>query len=348
MKKIIMTKEELDELFERYDQVHDELIELKAMDTAHLINLREEFDENIDIFADREDVCKALKIWDKKNDEKIMDTYSTYEIYYQCIEKNVFVKEMKEFLLNYISEIEDEISEIKEEEIKEQTELDNLKAEISEKTRLNFEDIEIVESNEEEVYYKYYNEEDDKLSHNTLYRVDNVLSRIKNCKSQNSELKLYTEDTNPSNMYYTFLYRYNNYTLLKVEITEHFKKDSDNTTDFNNFYWVAKDCTFKVVFENNWMGGEVIKTVYNAWCKDRKRFDDIQTAVIFMLSQKDGVSEEVFSEQLKQIRKGKGITQKQACEMLNVPKRTYENWEYGIRTPAQYVQYSVIETLKSI
>lgn len=53
-----------------------------------------------------------------------------------------------------------------------------------------------------------------------------------------------------------------------------------------------------------------------------------------------------FPEQLKQLRKEKRLTQKQAYTILQVPRRTYEDWERGIASPPEYVQRFVIKLLQ--
>ena len=52
-----------------------------------------------------------------------------------------------------------------------------------------------------------------------------------------------------------------------------------------------------------------------------------------------------FSEKIKKLREEKHLTQVATANLLEVPQRTYESWEMGTRTPAQYVQDSVIEKL---
>jgi DNA-binding transcriptional regulator YiaG len=51
---------------------------------------------------------------------------------------------------------------------------------------------------------------------------------------------------------------------------------------------------------------------------------------------------------IKQARKNAGITQKQMSELLNIPQRTIEDWERGVRTPPAYVEKLIIEELKRI
>lgn len=53
-----------------------------------------------------------------------------------------------------------------------------------------------------------------------------------------------------------------------------------------------------------------------------------------------------FSEQLHAIRAERGITQKQAYTELEIPRRTYEDWESGKRTPPAYLQKIVLKQLK--
>ena len=51
-------------------------------------------------------------------------------------------------------------------------------------------------------------------------------------------------------------------------------------------------------------------------------------------------------ETLKTIREKYGITQKEASELLEMPKRTYENWESGSRTPSEWVFKLVVDCLE--
>ena len=54
-----------------------------------------------------------------------------------------------------------------------------------------------------------------------------------------------------------------------------------------------------------------------------------------------------FSEKLKQARKEINITQEGLSKMLEVPKRTIENWEGGINKPPGYVQKLILEKLRA-
>ena len=49
------------------------------------------------------------------------------------------------------------------------------------------------------------------------------------------------------------------------------------------------------------------------------------------------------AEQIKAIRKDHGLTQQGLSDSLNIPKRTIENWEAGVRVPPEYV----IELIKT-
>ena len=43
-----------------------------------------------------------------------------------------------------------------------------------------------------------------------------------------------------------------------------------------------------------------------------------------------------FSD-VRALREQLGMSQRAISEMLNIPLRTWENWEGGLRTPPQYV-----------
>jgi len=43
------------------------------------------------------------------------------------------------------------------------------------------------------------------------------------------------------------------------------------------------------------------------------------------------------AEQIRAIRAKTGLSQAAFCEKYDIPKRTWENWETGTRTPAPYV-----------
>ncbi len=51
---------------------------------------------------------------------------------------------------------------------------------------------------------------------------------------------------------------------------------------------------------------------------------------------------------LKEARLVAGLTQQQMSERLEIPKRTIENWEAGIRKCPAYVERLVIKELLSI
>ena len=52
---------------------------------------------------------------------------------------------------------------------------------------------------------------------------------------------------------------------------------------------------------------------------------------------------------IKEVRKAVGITQKEACERIGVPRRTWENWESEkLETyPAAWIENLIIEKLES-
>ena len=53
-----------------------------------------------------------------------------------------------------------------------------------------------------------------------------------------------------------------------------------------------------------------------------------------------------FPEQLRALRAEKQLTQAQAYKILQVPRRTYEDWERGIASPPEYVQRMIIKLLQ--
>lgn len=55
-----------------------------------------------------------------------------------------------------------------------------------------------------------------------------------------------------------------------------------------------------------------------------------------------------FSENLKKVKKEKGLTQQALSDLLEVPKRTIENWEAGVSKPPEYVQKLIIEKISGI
>lgn len=49
-----------------------------------------------------------------------------------------------------------------------------------------------------------------------------------------------------------------------------------------------------------------------------------------------------FATDLRIIRKSQGLTQKEMAYKLQIPFRTYQNWELGSRIPPDYTQAVVI------
>lgn len=50
---------------------------------------------------------------------------------------------------------------------------------------------------------------------------------------------------------------------------------------------------------------------------------------------------------IKELRQLTGLNIKQFCEMLRIPRRTYDNWEKGISSPPEYLVYLLIYYLKN-
>ncbi|MDU7216277.1 MAG: helix-turn-helix transcriptional regulator [Dialister sp.] len=54
-----------------------------------------------------------------------------------------------------------------------------------------------------------------------------------------------------------------------------------------------------------------------------------------------------FKDELKELRKKNNITQAGLSKLLEVPKRTIENWEGGVTRPPEYVQKLILEKLRA-
>lgn len=50
---------------------------------------------------------------------------------------------------------------------------------------------------------------------------------------------------------------------------------------------------------------------------------------------------------IKELRQLTGLNIKQFCELLLIPRRTYDNWEKGISNPPEYLLYLLIYYLKN-
>lgn len=55
-----------------------------------------------------------------------------------------------------------------------------------------------------------------------------------------------------------------------------------------------------------------------------------------------------FCDDLKEARQLTGLSQQALAEQMEIPKRTYEAWEMGERTPPPYVQRFLLNELKSL
>lgn len=51
---------------------------------------------------------------------------------------------------------------------------------------------------------------------------------------------------------------------------------------------------------------------------------------------------------IKEARLAAGLTQQQMSDLLEIPKRTIEDWERGIRTPPAYVEKLIVDKLNNI
>ena len=58
--------------------------------------------------------------------------------------------------------------------------------------------------------------------------------------------------------------------------------------------------------------------------------------------------DKTFTEKLKESRGAAGLTQQAMADRMEIPKRTIEDWERGIRTPPAYVQRFVLNELRDL
>ena len=55
-----------------------------------------------------------------------------------------------------------------------------------------------------------------------------------------------------------------------------------------------------------------------------------------------------MSDTIRSARLEAGLTQQEMSDLLQIPKRTIENWEGGQRRPAKWAETLIIEKLKSL
>lgn len=56
----------------------------------------------------------------------------------------------------------------------------------------------------------------------------------------------------------------------------------------------------------------------------------------------------ITENKIRSARKAAGLTQKEVCELLDIPSRTWEDWEAGRRNPPSYVEKLVCEKLNNL
>ena len=87
---------------------------------------------------------------------------------------------------------------------------------------------------------------------------------------------------------------------------------------------------------------------YNRVSKKDGSFKD-QAADLAEYAKEQGVTAAPsFREKLNKARKAAGLTQQTMADRMLIPKRTIEDWERGMRTPAHYVQRFVLNELQSL
>lgn len=85
-----------------------------------------------------------------------------------------------------------------------------------------------------------------------------------------------------------------------------------------------------------------IDIYFNEW------YDVIKIKIEQQIDYKQGVEiMKNIQKTLKDIRSNYHLTQKQAAELLNMPVRTFENWESGSREPSDWMFEIVCETLNA-
>ena len=52
-------------------------------------------------------------------------------------------------------------------------------------------------------------------------------------------------------------------------------------------------------------------------------------------------------KQIEEARKEAGMTRREVCELLGIPKRTYDDWEYGKRSPKMGVD-TIINRIRAL
>jgi DNA-binding transcriptional regulator YiaG len=51
---------------------------------------------------------------------------------------------------------------------------------------------------------------------------------------------------------------------------------------------------------------------------------------------------------IKEAREKAGLSRRQLSEWLGIPQRTQEDWDYGKRTPPEWVERLIIEKIESL
>lgn len=53
----------------------------------------------------------------------------------------------------------------------------------------------------------------------------------------------------------------------------------------------------------------------------------------------------IMSRKIKEARVAADLTQKEVCELLNIPPRTLQDWEAGRRNPPAWAEALILEKL---
>lgn len=102
-------------LMEQYEDVKDEINQFKAGGSLSiLVNLRSEFDETFDQFFDDKELREKYNAWN--DEENTLDFDITNDDLLEMLD-NEDLKKYIDFLQNYVGELDDELNELKSNEL---------------------------------------------------------------------------------------------------------------------------------------------------------------------------------------------------------------------------------------
>ena len=66
------------------------------------------------------------------------------------------------------------------------------------------------------------------------------------------------------------------------------------------------------------------------------------------ISKRTMIEKEINMSGIKEAREAAGLTRQEMAELFEIPYKTVQNWENGIRKPQHYVEKLIIEKLNSM